>query len=543
MPLINVGASCSTLPEVTPVSAGTETTNFYSVGSSSSKQFLGLDENDKLYVSDFSNSKNFLADLDIRDFNLFFYWDSNIPIPSVAFTYDTGVANINPGDFRLRYLISSKSSTHTYNENRQIVFLPDVESLNQFIIFGNGTNDASISVSTYKLTSPKLRKSVTSGDGILCIASTTGGQLPSVKLVQSDGTTSLVTYFIESAYVSDNTKPKNYLLADGSPYDVNQPLADTTKVVQLGLEYVKNVDTNLVEILIKGIPTSFQTVRSLSYSGGSLTGTITVNKKIYSPWSGTVSQDATSISGNNMFTIFNIVSSTPASVLGWQTDPSSSLIAKKNFYSFANTNQGTVNGFFNLIPHSSENSNFFMLLTSDNSNYLTLSDSAVTFNTTTSAMRSSTAVLSAYGAWSYENINNSQFNLIYYQPNKMDSGLFLGLDGTTYKGFATVTSQVLTLSCSYCSYANGTCVPGGSTTPPSSTAVVLKKYAPTSGTSYLLIKGITGNVITAYYSVISANITFTIDTSNNVTVLTTSPVVPTITYDGTKFTISGIDYT
>lgn len=541
MPLVNVGASCSTLPDVTPVSAGTETTNFYSVGSSTSKQFLGLDENDKLYVSDFSNSKNFLSDLDIRDFNLFFYWDSNIPIPSVAFTYDTGVSNINPGDFRLRYLISSKSSTSTYNVNRQIVFLPDVESLNQFIIFGNGTNDASISSSTYNLMSPKLRKSITSGDGVLCIASISGGQLPSVKLVKLDKT-DFVSYFIESAYVSDNTTPKNYLLADGSPYDVNQPLTDTTKVVQLGLEYVKNVTTNLVEILIKGIPTSIQTDKSLSYSGGSLTGTIKVNGKTYSPWSGTVSQDATSISGNNMFTIFNIVSSTPSSVLGWQTDPSSSLIAKKNFYSFANTNQGTLNGFFNLIPHSSENSNFFMLLTSDNAYYLTLSDSVVTFNTTTSAMRSSTAVLSSYGAWSYENINNSQFNLIYYPANKMDSGLFLGLDGTTYKGFSTVTSKVLTLSCSYCSYANGTCTPGGSTTPPSSTAVVLKNYVPSSGTSYLLIKGITGNVITAYYSVIDSNIIFTIDSSNKVTVLTTSPAVPTITYDGTKFTISGVDY-
>jgi hypothetical protein len=271
-----------------------------------------------------------------------------------------------------------------------------------------------------------------------------------------------------------------FLTKDGTVYDINQPLADTTKPWRFSVQVSQDAVHN--KYIVSPITPSTWPASSTFYplastnllsvvGGTTISGTIYVNIVASGGFSGTtpirfraVSQDpvqtAEDVSGLSENTIFSCVSVNPPIVMGWGNAVDSmspkgpyQLVTKQSYFSYMT--YGPNQGFFNLIPVTSESlappstgpaglsGQYFFMFSGDNSqmfyvnpvnNMVTTQDTPSSFYRQAVLDASSTVItpgslqskaeiadMYKYGAWRFENIQDSTaikqtFRLAYTGP-------------------------------------------------------------------------------------------------------------------------------
>ena len=491
MPLVLTGATCATLiyspPNVT-------TSYYYRWQSTSTNQMLGI-QNGIPTISDFTYAFPGITSKPLSCFKLKMLWSSalvapNLPAPLVTPSIAAANSPLLVGDFRLRALYSeydypssgSDPSDLTYgssNNKTVLIFLPNPDDPTCFILYSPAMSVFPTAIATSGYLSKDAPTSVK-------FFKTTSAAIVPV------GTTIRAMFLVDVLAGVDNKR--NYLSSTGKPYDVNQPLANISKIRawNFQVEFVQDASSVQIgyRISIQGLPpgitmtntnldTQTQNVLYTANTGSTNSVTLqytdasTTYSTTYIPIE-TLTADAEVInSGDNEYKIFYQISPLPpgapasGAVMGW-TDTSSPPAFKyyNSYYSVLSTGStsGLKLGFFNLLPLSSESTasalRYFMLLTSTNSHYLVAAAAGLTWTpapanivaiSTSRSTQSGTSTyltnLFTYGGWSFENIiamstsassSSDSFYLMYSPPYSTAGVLTSTAIGTAA---STVTEQ------------------------------------------------------------------------------------------------------
>lgn len=486
MPLVVTGATCASLIYSPPNVA---VSSYYRWQTKTSNQMLGIQGGSPV-ISDFTYAFPGISSKPLACFKLKMLWSSTLTAPNVSPatqpTVASGNAPLLSGDFRLRALYSENDYPNgavptdlTFGSSANktvIIFLPDPDDTECFILY-NPTMSAFPTGTTTISATGYLRKD----------PPTTVKFLKTLTAAIVPAGTTIRPMFLVDILAGTNNK-RNYLDSTGKPYDVNQPLANISKIRAWNFEvqFVTEASPSTVQtgyrIAIQGLPngitmtntnldTQNTNVLYTANSGSTYSVTLqyndstgTTQSTTYMPIE-TLTADAEIInSGDNEYKIFYQISPLPSgapvsgSVMGW-TDVGPTLKYYNSYFSVlsAGSTNGLKLGFFNLLPLSSETTStalrYFMLLTSTNSHYLTAAAGGLSWTsapaniTSISTARSTQSGTSTYlnnlfnyGGWSFENITamstpasstgSDSFYLMYTPPYSTTGVLTSTVAGT-----------------------------------------------------------------------------------------------------------------
>jgi hypothetical protein len=419
MPTINVGANCAALQE-----PPTLTGSYYATNTTGNARAIAITSAGVLNYFNYSGLLTDPGSYTLNDFKISFVWDS-------SFTPPPDITGITPpliqGDSRVRCIKSA-----SYNGNLFMAYF--------------------VTPTTIRILNPTT--------GIDREVLNTGVFTLSSTLFTIVTPSTYKFYFLDYIDYTGSTGPKNYLLPDGTSYDVNQVTANLYKVKAFLLRVTISETDGFVTVINDATYTGPAPVYSSDFS--STAGKITVNGTDYSA-STSCTQDQTVFDNSDIiFKIFQVSDK----VIGWDA---SGLKLATSYFSFGTSSY--MNGYFALIPASSEGSSNFILATSDFLKYVTLSASGtqlVALPTGMSAALRSGEQFgfseSSYGTWYQRNspagdgfyliytgpyVNGVRGDTLALQINSLGVGA-LSASGVT--GWGTV------LSCSECSPVNNMCI-------------------------------------------------------------------------------------
>lgn len=492
MPVVNVGANCGSLS-----SPDSTTACVYSYSKADDTRVLRV-HNAIADINDFTSAK-FDTAPSVKQYRVILAWDPTMDVQAVAnFSQPNGYTRFIKGDPRVRYIYSEQeiddlgATPVTYtngaaSKKRPLVILINIDNPKDgFYLVGSegplgpsgpgsgiGNNITSANFPPWIATPPPSYTSVIAN---------------SYSFIPRAGCTApSVSYSASCWFVMDNDEydggpgQKQYFLTkDGNVYDINQPLADTTKPWRFSVQVTQNIALN--KYIVSPIaPTTWPatsmfyplaSTNSLKVEGGtSISGSIYVTIAASGGFVGTtpyrfraVNQDpvqsAEDVSGLSENTIFSCVSVNPAIVMGWgnATDtmlPKApyQLVTKQSYFSYMT--YGPNQGFFNLIPVTGESlappstgpaglsGQYFFMFSGDNAQmfFVNPANNLVTTQATPASFyrqavldsnsevitpgslqtKAEIADMYKYGAWRFENIQDSTavkqtFRLVYTGP-------------------------------------------------------------------------------------------------------------------------------
>jgi hypothetical protein len=446
-------------------------------------------------VDDFTNAFAHIAQKTLDVFRLRMVWSANISMLDGTSGYlASGNSPLLLGDSRLRYLYSEHDYAANNNAeptNKILIFLPDPTDLTRFMLYDPFPLGAIVTN-----TVGYLDKTVVPAKTFYVSASAAG--ITNASAIKP-------MFLIKR---TQSTNKREYLGSNGKPYDVNQPLANLSKIRAWNFNVVVKTDSSGYIINVTGLPTG--TTQTTTYTlDTSDTNILDLNSSIeltYNDQDGTaqvieyvpiqtLTADSEIINASdNEYKILYHMSPLPAtynagsSLMGWN-NAGNALKLFKTYYSVLSdgSSNGLKLGFFNLLPITKERTesaiSYFMLLTSTNSHYITAGPSSVSFVqaplnlTDISSARSTQAEgantylgsLYGYGAWSFVNITSSTgsdtFYLMYTPPYSMTNVRTATSTGliTSSTAEATTASYYLTFSTASTTYSAAS---GTGSTPP-----------------------------------------------------------------------------